>query len=129
MIKTITCHKKTVSIDEIGGKEYISISNLLRLSNNCSSTFYKKLNEKRFKIAKYLYLNGRSRYNCITLDGAIEFLKMFRNPDDALIKTIESYIERNKAEESLDCFSSERKDVISEVKSLSSELDIHGLNK
>lgn len=124
MIKTITCHQKTASIDEMFGKEYISTSNLLRLSDISSSSFYKKFNEKRFKIAKYLYLNGRGRYNYITLDGSVEFLKMFNNPDDALIKTIESYIERQKTEKieaEPDCFSSERKEVIDEVESLSSE--------
>lgn len=132
MIKTITCHQKTASIDEMFGKEYISTSNLLRLSNISTSSFYKKFNEKRFYIAKYLYLNGRGRYNAITLEGAIEFLNMFREPDDALIKTIESYIERQKTEKietEPDCFSTERKEVIDEVESLSSELDIHGLNK
>lgn len=129
MIKTITCHQKTVSVDEMFGKEYISTSNLLRISNISSSSFYKKFNEKKFLISKYLYLNGRGRCNYITLEGAIEFLKMFNNPDDALIKTIESYIERRKTEAELDCFSSERKEVINEVESLSSELDIHGLNK
>lgn len=80
----ISYNNYTAKIRDFDGKKAISLRDLVSLSGQVG--IYQKL-QKNFKYNKYIKRNNK-KDTCLTLDGCIEILSDYREPNDGLINEI-----------------------------------------
>lgn len=86
----ISYNKHNAEIRDFDGDKAISLRDLVKLSGQVS--LYKKL-QKNFKLNKYK--KGKNKKDiCLTLNGCVELLSDFIQPNDGLINEIKKIKER-----------------------------------
>ena len=87
----ISYNNHTAGIRDFDGDKAISVNDLLHLSGH-SIFLYRKI-KNNFKYNKYIKGNNK-KDTCLTLDGCIEMLSDYREPNDGLINEIKKIKDR-----------------------------------